>query len=161
STSARDAAASAEAAGPRTESEPRSQSDETHIDTLSGTKKGQLQQPPFLALVNMKLATMHTPKTLGEMDDFKESGGAAELKAGLDGNVKGQVAGAKKNLQTTPDTPAPTPALRKETPLGPIPKTPASAALSAREATPAARAAEEGTLEASPAAVGGGLPQHP
>ncbi len=147
--SAEDASASA----PSPDSEPRAQAGEAHADALAGARPGKVGKGTFLELVKSKLASMKTPGSLEEMDDFEEKGGAGELKAGLDRGVESASSDASGEVERTLGNPPKPPDKRQEKPLAPVPATPPSARLSARRAAPAPRAEEELTLEPSREAV--------
>ena len=156
------AAAAASEAAPTPANEPISRGEAVHTGKLEATEteRGKVQPLTFLQLVDQKLAKMKTPQTMEQMDDFKDKGGAGELKEEVAGGVGTEVGKADGKIRgTLKDGPKPEPE-RVPTPLGPVPKTPHSARLGAPESAPAPRAEEEVSLEPSREKIEADLAEH-
>ncbi|MDA8018113.1 MAG: DUF4157 domain-containing protein [Thermoanaerobaculia bacterium] len=143
------AAASASAAAPSPANEPMAMGQASHAETLGEQKPGEVKQKTFLEMVEEKLRTMDTPGTVEEMKDFKEDGGAQELKAQTVGGARAQASAAQQDIRGAAETPAQPAAPRQPTDMAPVPPAPEVGAMKARRAAPEPMAREEVSLDGS------------
>jgi hypothetical protein len=143
------AAESASAAAPTPENEPISRGQAGHVDRMAGARGGAVDQPRFLELVEAKLATMETPRTLEAMDQFKEEGGAANLKQEVAGGVGREVVSAQGEIRPVVEAGASPAPARVPVPLGPVVAAPGARPIGAADAAPVPMREKEVTLEPS------------
>lgn len=146
------AAAQGAAAGPA--NDVASQAAGAQVDQMAAQQPGVFDRAAFIAAVK-KAVDAAAPKNLEEADDFKDSGKAGKVAGQVGGIVKGGKESAQKAIKGATDAP---PDRSKATPkaVAPMPPQqagPAPAGVSAPDAMPTPRPAEETDLSAGPKAV--------